>query len=250
VPDLVDPLAAGFRHDGTNGEAVVLIHGFTGVAAHFRPLGRFLNERGYTVVAPLLAGHGTGVAAMATTGADDWIASARRAVAAVADHRQIHLGGLSMGGLIALILAGPAGAASVTTINSPVIVRDKRLYLAPLARYLVDRVAWEETDPPDLDEEVKPYWIPSPGFPTAAAVGLLSIGGRAVLAARRLELPSLVIQSKTDETVDPRSARILARALGDKCRMLWLERSIHVAVLDRERDRIAAALLHRITDLS
>ena len=31
MADLLDPLADEFRFDGTNGEAVVLIHGFTGV---------------------------------------------------------------------------------------------------------------------------------------------------------------------------------------------------------------------------
>ena len=243
MAELTHPLADGFRLDGTNGEAVVLVHGFTGVPAHFRPLGRFLNDHGYTVVAPRLAGHGTTLADMATTGADDWIASARGAVEEVADHARTHLAGLSMGGLISLLLAGPSGAATVTTINSPVIVRDKRLYLAPVVRYFVRQVSWPEPERPDLDEEMEQYWIPYPGFPTRGAVGLLSIVGRALWAAHRLEVPALVIQSRTDETVDPRSARILARTLRRHARVVWLKDSIHVALLDRERDVVAAELL-------
>jgi carboxylesterase len=246
MPKLMNPLAAGFRLEGTNGEAVVLVHGFTGVPAHFRPLGGFLNERGYTVVAPRLAGHGTSVADLATTGPDDWIASARSAADEVADHDRIHLAGLSMGGLISILLARPIAAATVTTINSPMIVRDKRLYSAPVVRYFVREVSWPEPDAPDLEEDMLPYWIPYPGFPTKGAAGLLSIGGRALLAARQVEVPALVIQSRTDETVDPRSAAILATVLGKETRLVWLEDSIHVAVLDRTRHEIARILLEHI----
>ena len=72
------------------------------------------------------------------------------------------------------------------------------------------RVDWPAEDPPDLDDEMMPFWITYTGFPTRSAAHLVSIMRRAVFAARRLDTPSLVIQSKTDESVDPRSARVLA----------------------------------------
>jgi len=97
-----------------------------------------------------------------------------------------------------------------------------------------------------LEEDMLQYWIPYPGFPTKGAVGLLSIGRRALVAARRLDVPALVVQSRTDDTVNPRSATILARALGKKARVVWLDDSIHVAVLDRERHVIAAELLKHL----
>ncbi len=246
MADLLDPLAAEFRFDGTNGEAVVLTHGFTGVPAHFRPLGSVLNQAGYTVVGPRLAGHGTNIDDLATTTADDWIESARSAAESVADHRRVHLAGLSMGGLISLVLAKPIGAATVTTINSPILVRGKQLYLARLLARFKPRVEWPDEGPPDLDDEMVPYWITYTGFPTQSAAHLVSIMRRAAVAARRLDIPSLVIQSKTDESVDPRSARILAWLLGEECDTVWLERSIHNALLDRERDRIARAVLEHI----
>jgi carboxylesterase len=248
MPELMDPLAEAFRLEGTNGEAVVLIHGFTGVPAHFRPLGAELNQAGYTVIAPRLAGHGTSPDDLATTGADDWIASARTAIDEVADHRRVHLVGLSMGGLISIILAQYANATTVTTIDSPLVVRDKKLYLAGIAHRYQPKVEWPESDPPDLDDEMKPYWITYNGWPSIAAAGLLTIMRRTLPAAWHLDRPSLVIQSKTDETVDPVSARILQRLLGRRCRLVWLEHSLHNALLDRERHVIARAVLERIGD--
>ena len=127
-----DPLAAPFTWEGDTGEAVVMVHGFTGTAAHFRLMGRFLMERGYTAHAPLLAGHGTSLDDMARTDKYDWIESARSAVDAMAaTHDRVHLVGLSMGGLLGLIVAEERRLASVTTINSPIRFRNARTYAAP-----------------------------------------------------------------------------------------------------------------------
>jgi carboxylesterase len=243
---LLDPLAAPFRHEGSNGEAAILIHGFTGVPAHFRPMGRFLADAGYTVVAPLLAGHGTNIAEMAETGRDDWIGSAREAYASVSGgHDRVHFVGLSMGGLISIVVGSEVGAATISTINSPIVFRDKKIYLAWLARAFRPEVHWDEEDPPDLDDDVRPFWLTYSGFPTKASVDLLSISRQALKAARSVRSPALVVQSLVDESVDPRSATQLARALGPDTRLVWLESSIHNSLLDRERHLIHQAVLDR-----
>lgn len=241
------PLVAPFRWEGDTGQAVVMVHGFTGNAAHFRLLGRFLNDRGHTVSAPLLAGHGTSPENMATTGADDWLQSVREAVAAVADHDRVHLVGLSMGGLLSLLVAGEGSVTSVTTINAPIRFRNLRTYTAPVVARSRRIVAWPDTDPPALDEEARPLWLPYGGFPTNGLADLIELSRRALAAAARLDLPSLTIQSKADATVHPSSAERLADALGPRNRLVWLERSIHNALLDGERDIIHHAVLARIT---
>jgi carboxylesterase len=243
--ELMDPLAAAFRLDGTNGEAVVLIHGFTGVPAHFRPAAATFNKAGYTVNVPRLAGHGTNVSDLANTRGSDWIESAREAIDEVADHDRVHLAGLSMGGLLSLLLAVDTNAATVTTINSPAIVYDKKFYLSPIGRYFVRDVEWADTSTPALDPEVQQYWLPYESFPTRSAADLFAIIRRALWAARKITVPSLVVQSRVDETVDPRSGKILKILLGDDCRLVWLDESIHCAVLDSERDEISAAMLDR-----
>ena len=246
--ELMHPLAAAFRLDGNTGEAIVLVHGFTGVPAHFRPIAATLHDAGYTVNVPRLAGHGTNAADLAATRGKDWINSALAAVDDVADHNRVHLAGLSMGGLISLLLARRVNAATVTTINSPALVRDKKFYVTPVGHYFIRNVEWANSEAPDLDPEVLQYWLPYAEFPTRSAADLFHIVRRALWEARRVEIPSLVVQSRVDETVDPRSGKILATLLGDNCRLVWLTRSIHCAVLDRERDSIATALLDRIAN--
>ncbi len=244
IPDLFDPLCAPFRIDGTNHEAVVLTHGFTGVPAHFRPLGEFLNQLGYTVNAPLLAGHGTSPEHMATTGWRDWLRSVEQSVAAVSDHRRVHLVGLSMGGLLSIMVAARSAATTITTINAPVILRNKQVYLAPFAHRRM--ISWPDGKDPVLDREVARYWLTYPGFPSAKANDLLTIIARGTAIAGRLRRPALVIQSKADETVDPRSGTILARRLGSQSRLIWLEQAFHNSLLSAERHTIHRAVAEHI----
>jgi len=243
---LFDPRCAGFTLEGTGDDGVVLIHGFTGAPTHFRLMAEALNRSGFTVVAPLLAGHGTSVEDMATTGAADWLDSAREAITSVRDRRSIHLVGLSMGGLLGLLLAGPSGAATVTTINSPIRFRDRSIHLTPLAHRFSPRVERPMDTPPPFDSEADGLWLTYEGFPTRAAADLLRLSRTALRAARRLRRPTLVVQSRADEAVNPVSGEILARALGPQSRLLWLERSRHNALLDVERDIIHAAVLDLI----
>jgi carboxylesterase len=137
------------------------------------------------------------------------------------------------------------GATTITTINSPIVFRDKKVYTAWLARFFQPEVRWPEDEAPDLDEAVQPYWLTYSGFPTKAMVGLVSISREALGTARTVECPTLVVQSLVDETVDPRSATKLARALGPSTRLVWLETSLHNALLDRERHVIHRAVLDR-----
>jgi carboxylesterase len=247
IPDLMSPMAAPYRLAGTNGEAVVLVHGFTGVPAHFRPLAEHLNAAGFTVNVPLLAGHGTTPEHLATTDAGDWERSARLAAEAVSDHRRVHLVGLSMGGLLGIMVAGRVAASTVTTINSPVVVRDKRLYFAGVAHRWRPVVDWDVPGEPNLEEAVERYSIPYPGFHTVSGRELVRVVTRGYRAARRLRRPALVIQSKADQTVDPVSGRLLAGALGPSARLVRLERSAHNALLDRDRHLIHDLVLDHVS---
>ena len=44
-------------YEGTNGSAVLLIHGITSGAAQMIPIAKFLNDYGYSVWSVKLAGH-------------------------------------------------------------------------------------------------------------------------------------------------------------------------------------------------
>lgn len=250
VTDYLHPLAAPFRLDGGTGDGVLLLHGWTGSPAHLRHLGAALAGDGYTVVAPLLAGHGTRIEDMAATGWRDWVRSATEAgIELAAEVERLHLVGLSMGGVISLLLAPTLDAASVTTINAPQLVWDRRARLAGLYRGS-QRI--ELGDPPvPAPPEMRKYQQQYNGTPigTVAELGdLIRAAGRSL---DRVECPALIIQSKTDETVNPKSAEVIYDGIRSPDKgLVWLENSRHVAVLDDERDVIKEAVLEHLHNVS
>jgi carboxylesterase len=245
MTDLFHSLAAPFQLPGGNGEAVVAIHGFTGIPGHWRLAADILNQQGYTVIAPLLPGHGTSVADLDRHGAADWLRAVVDAALSVRDHRRVHLAGLSLGGLLAVLAAGPTNAATITAISAPLRFRHKSMYLAPFLHHLRPYTPWPPSSPPS-EPEAAQLFLTYPGFPTRRAADLLVVARQARRTARRLRRPGLVVQSSADETVDFRSGLKLARLLGPGTQTLWLASSRHNALLDKERHLIHAALLRRL----
>jgi len=150
-----------------------------------------------------------------------------------------------MGGLIALLLAMTLDAASVTTINAPQVVRNRRARFAGMARGS-KRVT--RSEPPEAAApQMRKYQQQYNGTP----VGTVAELGDLIRAVRRnlnrVVCPALVIQSKVDETVRPRSAEIIYDGLGSERKgLVWLERSRHVAVIDEEREVIVSAILEHL----
>ena len=105
------PHAEPFESEGTPDASgrrigVLLSHGFTGSPASIVPWGKSLAEQGYAVSVPLLPGHGTTWQDMCTTTYDDYATALEQAFEKLAARSdEVVVGGLSMGGCLALELA-------------------------------------------------------------------------------------------------------------------------------------------------
>ena len=84
----------------------LLFHGLSDSPFIWRDLAEALSRDGFDVRAILLPGHGVRPGAMLTVDHEDWLAAARGHLAAWnTDDTPIHLGGFSLGGVIATVLA-------------------------------------------------------------------------------------------------------------------------------------------------
>lgn len=245
VPDLMHPLAGTLRLPGDKPDAFLMLHGWTGSPAHFGLAAAFMNERGHGVLAPRLAGHGTSVHEMVDTGWRDWVESALEGFGELSsEYERTHVVGLSMGGIIGLLLAATDEIASITTINSPQRLHSRRTWMARLYRGS-RRIRKGSVDAVPPGEAAR-YWVQYDESPVGTARDLLDLIDASRRALPRVSAPALVIQSRADETVHPESGEIIYHGLAaaDK-RLMWLERSRHVALLDSERDLIHQAILKR-----
>lgn len=238
------PLAAPFHLEGSNGEGVLLVHGFGGTPAHLRMLGGFLHDHQYTVHGALLAGHGTCLEDMESTGRLDWLNSARTSYRLLADScERVHLVGFSMGALLCLRLAAESGPASLTILNAPMKLHDRRHPLARVLQYVQRFRLWAGEAPPP-DDEARHYWVQYEGFSVRSAVELLNLISATKRILHEVTCPLLVIQSRADESVKPVSAEIITRRVSSfRKQLLWLDRSRHNSLLDRERSTIHQKIL-------
>src|SRR5512134_2125759 len=100
--------------------ACLLIHGFTGTPKEMRWIGEYLHKQGYTCLGVRLAGHATQPEAMIRSRWTDWVASVEdgyHLLCGMSDN--IFLVGLSMGGILSLLMSSQLKVKGVIAMSTP-----------------------------------------------------------------------------------------------------------------------------------
>lgn len=230
--------------------AVLLIHGYTGLTDEFRYLGKRLHDAGFAVSAPRLPGHGTNGEDFASTKARDWI---RRAADEYLDlrssHGEVHVCGLSMGALIAVILAERYGVEKLVLAAPAFKAKDRRLALTPVLRFFLRTLPRPEyvfDGPPEYLPIAKEYWEKTWVGPAAELYGLQRTALRAL---PRVESKTFVIVSERDNTVPMETVGIIESRIGSKdLRRMVLGESGHVVVNGSEKEKVADAIISFLSE--
>ncbi len=220
---------------------VLLIHGFTGLPAELLLLGRYLNERGYTVLAVRLAGHATRVEDMSHMTSEDWMDSVRDGYALLSGLCQdISVVGHSMGGLLAMRLAAEKPLERLVTLAAPAIIHpgwgvEK---LPPREKCAGQYVPKARRKLKNVPEAVnKTYRKMS----LLSVHELLEVMKKARECMEKIETPILIVHSHGDHTADPRSVDyIFEHVKSAEKEVFWLERAGHLLPLEPERDLVFA----------
>ena len=235
LPEGVDVRAQSW--DG-GPDGVLVLHGFTGSPHSMRPWAREWARLGYAVELPLLPGHGTSVADMATRSWREWTAAVDAAYWRLAARcEQVGIAGLSMGGALALRLAARRPVAALSLVNPGVVSPQPLSALGgPLSR-LVPTV-------PGVRDDIRREGVSEGAYPRVpvAAAGQMH---RLFAAARRslgaVRAPVQVLRSEVDHVVTEASVRTLRAGLPQDPEVVPLPRSWHVATLDHDAPLIFSA---------
>lgn len=224
-------------------KAVLLLHGFTGSIAHLRPLADRLHQQGYTVRGINLPGHASRMEDMKKVTWQDWLHAAKTEMVMLKDrYSSVSVAGLSMGGVLSLLLAEQMDVAAAIAISAPMAVQNPLMPLAKIAAPLMPMTWWRSrpADGPQLDER---YDLGYPGFPTRSAADLNRLIGMARRNLHAVTCPVLVVQSHGDETITRDSGDVILQGISSRKKgILWLEDAPHVCTLTRDVDRIAAGM--------
>lgn len=231
--------AETFLLKGTNGRAVLLLHGYTGTTAEMRPFGDYLHSLGYTVLCPRLPGHGTSVDDLEQTVAGQWVTAAKLGYALLAkSYDKIYVAGLSMGALLAIVVAATEKVKAVAFLAAPIFVKDRRVPFLPLLRYFIRYLPKRKRNYHDLQAYCQAY-EKMPTKPLTSLFALSKTCRKQLIP--QISVPCVILQSKIEHTVDPRSAQYIFEHLATAARekeLLWFERSGHILTLDSEHEAV------------
>ena len=241
---MVEPMRGGepfFLEAGGN-TACLLLHGFTSTPQEMRRLGAELHASGLTVLAPLLAGHGTDVRDLRATTYHDWQQSALEGWTTLKQsYGNVFAIGLSLGGTLALDLAIRVNLSGVVTMAAPMMLDTRLLWMARLGKYLLPyrrKGASHLLDAQALAERVS-----YDHTPTASQEQALLLFRELWPRLPEITAPVLLMHSRHDQTVEPQNMPRIYERLGsaDK-RMLWLENSGHIVTEDLDRELVYDAI--------
>ncbi|SFI62268.1 alpha/beta hydrolase [Thermoflavimicrobium dichotomicum] len=231
---------------------ILLIHGFSGSPSELRPMGQYFIDKGYTVYAPLLAGHGKTAEEMVKTGWRDWWQSVLDAYERLQKEELDHLfvAGLSMGGALTLFLAAQKPVDGVISMCTPVWIKDRRLMFVDLVHYFYP--FYTPKNRRKRDPEIESMMVPIDRTPLKCVASLKKfIRTQMRPSLSKVTVPALIVQSRQDETVEPESADyILEHISSEKKKLSWYENSCHIITLDKERGKLFQEVEHFIIENS
>ena len=218
---------------------VLLCHGFTATTAEVRILAEHLHVQGFTIAAPLLAGHGTTPEDCNQHTWQDWYASVEQTYQQLSSRCQtVVVGGESTGALLILRLAALHPQVAGILCYAPAL----RLLLAPAKVFLLSLCAPFLTSIPKAPSTDDNPWQGYGVDPLKAARQLLHLQKVIYPLLPHIKQPILILQGRLDPTVHPESAQIIFDQVSSSIKELhWLEHSTHCLILDKERD-LAASL--------
>lgn len=220
---------------GEGSVGVLLCHGFTGSVASVAPWAHAIAGRcDARVVVPRLSGHGTSWQDLATTVWTDWYAdveAAHKELAATCD--TIFVGGLSMGGALALKLAEDHPVAGVLLVNPAVASKNRLLPFTGVLRHVI-------ASQPGIASDIRKDGVEELGYDrisVAAAWSMTKLWAEVRSHLSRVNAPVIAFRSDVDHVVDDSSLESLVRAI-PTTEVVPLHDSYHVATLDNDAELI------------
>ena len=247
--------------------ACLLIHGFSGTPSEMRGLGDALAAHGIRIYGTTITGHTSDPEELVRSGHKQWIASVEDGLEKLSRYPNVFVAGLSMGGVLALILGmrHPDRIKGIISMSTPTRFENSiQARLVPVARHFVRwfyPLAWLNFNDPKIQAEVlkqaqqRDPSITTIDFTNQEIVSMIKKQVRIPVPAiaelfamtnyerrhlNQIRCPLCIIQSKRDQTVVPACAEEIYRlATASPAKSLhWLEQSDHVITTGVEREEV------------
>ncbi len=242
-----------FRAEGTGENAkvgIIFVHGFTGSPASMRPWAHYFSDRGYTVSAPQLPGHGTKWQDLNNVSWPEWPAKVIEELSWLRTRcAKVFIFGLSMGGCTTLNVAERESLDGIVLVNPMSHIPGVQIKFAPL-------IALVKKGMPSVGDDIKKQGITEWGYDVLPTLGVIQLQ-KMLLQTRanlkKAKAPLLIFHSADDHVLPVSNTNIIVSEIGtpiDKITRMELTNSYHVATLDFDADVIFEKSLRFVQSLS
>lgn len=209
-------------------------------------MGEYLSQQGYPCLGVRLAGHATCPEDMIRSRYTDWMASVEDGYHLLCGvTNRIYLIGLSMGGILSLLMSTKLDVAGVVAMSTPyrfpydcpvLMIR----LLSKMVRYRPK--SKEEPGASWFDKDAYAEHVSYPQNPVRSGAELQSLIKEMHVALPMVSMPVLLIHSKNDTYVHPENMERIYNDLGasDKTK-LYVTEAGHVVTRDAARDQVFKA---------
>lgn len=240
----VDAGPFDFMPDGFDGRrAALCLHGLTGTPYEVRPVADALVQRGMRCVAPVMAGHDVSAKQLAKTPYTAWVDLARNALVELSETcEQVFIAGMSMGGLVALALAGENRADGIAVMGAPIRLPLYISGLVPVVKYVYPYLS--KSGGADIQDEQARLRHPGlDAMPLASVHELVKLQRVVRGAIPKITAPTFVGHGALDRTANPKDARSIFAGVNTDVRELRIgARSGHVVSVDHDGPEMARAI--------
>lgn len=212
--------------------AILMLHGFTATPHEVRKISSNLNRAGFSVAGPMIPGHGDNPGVLNKTRWQDWYEGVEaNCQDLLKNYQKVYVGGESMGGLLALLLAarnpGVAGALTYAPALQIPMSRMQALQLRIFAPFILGM--------PKKDLAENQTWQGYKINPLKSVIQLRALQKVVRKELANIHQPVLVLQGKKDDTIDLRSADLVIAGVSSSIKELhWMPESGHCVLLDKE----------------
>lgn len=252
MPQIIPTTEPFFLPGDSSKPACLLIHGFTGTPKEMRWMGEFLNGQGYTCLGIRLAGHATQPDDMVRSRWTDWVASVEDGYQLLHGiNPNIVLIGLSMGGVLSLLMSARLDVKGVVAMSTPAhLPKDYPLWFIELISKLLPYRRKSDAPPGStwFDKASYQEHIAYPMNPVRSTAELKKLILEMRAALPQVTAPVLLIHSKDERYILWQNAeKIFADLVNtqDKTK-LYITGSGHVITRDASRQQVFQAALEFI----
>jgi carboxylesterase len=242
-----------FFFEGSNGKAVLLIHGWTSTPYELRRLGVYLNENGYTVSGILLSGHGTVPKDLESISWPTWIDDAKKEYEKLkSSHQKVFSVGTSIGGNITMMLAKEeVELDGIVLMATPYLIRKEAivLFFAKILMLFKNKYRKKFYPPTFGVSTTITRLISYQSYPVKSALETFELIREARKNLEKIAQPCLLMQSTHDHVVEGSSMESIYNGIASRKKTKkYVHKAYHTFISDIKNEHVFRDILNFLNE--